>query len=104
MVKEKGLGFRVQGFHWIPCRKVERDELEVVLHDDAPAHLPQGRQAPAGDAGLVPRKVHVIGTTIRSYALLMGGLHGDGAWHGPVTIVQLIAPRPYIFSLPCTGD
>jgi len=38
------------------------------------------------------------------YAVLVGGGNGDGAWRGLVTIVELIDPRPYIFSLPCTAD
>ena len=38
------------------------------------------------------------------YAVLVGGSNGDGAWRGPVTIVESIDPRPYIFSLPCTAD
>ena len=30
-------------------------------------------------------------------AVLWGGGNGDGAWHGLVTIVELIDPRPYNF-------
>ena len=38
-----------------------------------------------------------------SYADRLGGSNGDGAWRGMVTIVELIDPRPYIFSLPDLG-
>ena len=31
-----------------------------------------------------------------SYAVLVGGANGDGAWRGLVTIVESIDPRPYI--------
>jgi hypothetical protein len=33
------------------------------------------------------------------YAVLVGGSNGDGARRGLVTIVELIDPRPYIFSV-----
>ena len=32
-----------------------------------------------------------------SYAVLVGGSNGDGAWRGLVAIVELIDPHPYIF-------
>ena len=40
-----------------------------------------------------------------NYAVLVGWgvANGDGAWRGLVTIVELIDPRPSIFSLPCTA-
>ena len=36
-------------------------------------------------------------------AVLLGWSNGEGAWRGTVTIVELIDPRPYIFSLPDLG-
>jgi hypothetical protein len=33
----------------------------------------------------------------RGYAVLEGGSNGDGAWLGPVTIVELMDPRPHTF-------
>jgi hypothetical protein len=33
----------------------------------------------------------------------VAGSNGDGAWRGMVTIVELIDPRPYIFSVPDLG-
>ena len=32
-----------------------------------------------------------------SYAVLVGGSNGDGAWRGLVSIVESIDPRPYNF-------
>jgi len=34
------------------------------------------------------------------YADRLGGSNGDGAWRGPVTIVEFIDPRPYILKPP----
>jgi len=39
-----------------------------------------------------------------SYAVMVGGSNGDGAWRGLVTIVELLHPRPYIFQTPVHGS
>jgi len=36
-------------------------------------------------------------------AVLVGGSNGDGAWHGLVTIAEVIDPRPCIFQPPVYG-
>jgi len=43
-------------------------------------------------------------TPSTSYAVLVGGSNGDGAWCGLVTIVELIDPRPYIFQVTVYGN
>ena len=39
-----------------------------------------------------------------TYTVLVGGANADGAWRGPVTIVESIDPRPYIFQSAVYAD
>jgi len=39
-----------------------------------------------------------------SYAVLVGGSNGDGAWRGLVSIVELIDRRPYMFQVTVCGN
>jgi len=39
--------------------------------------------------------VHQVHLSVTSYAVMVGGSNGDGAWRGMVTIFELIDPRPY---------